>query len=79
MVRLLLICLAGARALPVGPCLVRLKPADAAQPTLTLPARRLREPEGLRLMLLYTAGLEFRPAAILHSARACLEPGPLGE
>ena len=63
-----------ARALPIGPCLLLLQPAKKDQPALTVPARRLREPEGLRLLLLYTAGLEFRPAAMLHSARAWLEP-----
>ena len=62
-----------ARALPVGPCLLMLQPSAKGRPALTVPARRLREPEGLRLLILYTAGLEFRPAAMLHSARAWLD------
>ena len=61
-----------ARALPFGPCLLRLQPAEEGKPPLTVPARRLRKEEAIRLQLLYTAGLEFRPQAILHSARAYL-------
>ena len=62
-----------ARELPTGPCLLLLQPPDKSKPALMMPARRLREPERLRLLLRYTAGLEFRPTAILHSVRAYLE------
>ena len=41
-----------------------------------MPARRMREPESLRLLLLYTAGLDNRPAAVVHSAKAALEGAP---
>ena len=58
---------ARARALPPGPCLLQLQPEDASRPPLTLPARRLREPEALRVLLRFTAGLEFRPKAVVHA------------
>ena len=60
-----------ARKLRVGPCLLLLQPADASAPPLALPARRLRG-DALRLALPHTAGLESRPAAVVHAAKASL-------
>ena len=61
-----------AREMPAGPCLLLLQPADESRPPVPLPARRLRNPEAVRLLVPYTAGLEFRPAAVLHSLRSQL-------
>ena len=61
-----------ARALPPGPCLVRLAKNMGQHEELIVPARRVRSPDGLRLVLPYMAGLEFRPAAVAHSMRTSL-------
>ena len=63
---------ARARALPPGPCLIRLAKNVGQHEDLVVPARRVRSPEGLRLVLPYMAGLEFRPAAVAHSMRTWL-------
>ena len=56
------------RSLPVGPCLLLLEPADRSRAPMALPARRLRG-DKLRLVLPHTAGLEGRPAAVIHAAK----------
>ena len=61
-----------AAALPYGSCLLLLQPLDTTRPALPVPARRVHKPDGLRLVLLHTPGLEFRPLAIVHSLRAAI-------
>ena len=61
-----------AAALPFGSCLLLLQPLDTTRPALPVPARRVHKPDGLRLVLLHTPGLEFRPLAIVHSLRAAI-------
>jgi hypothetical protein len=61
-----------AAALPYGSCLLLLQPLDTTRPALPVPARRVHKPDGLRLVLLHTPGLEFRPLAIVLSLRAAI-------
>lgn len=56
------------RRLPRGPCLLALPVAGAAEPAV-VPARRLASPDAVRLHLPHTAGLEFRPKALVHALR----------
>tara|TARA_B110001452_G_scaffold39420_1_gene30167 strand:- start:1358 stop:2101 length:744 start_codon:yes stop_codon:yes gene_type:complete len=70
---------AAARRLPLGPCFVMLRPAAGTRVdagALVLPARRLGAKDALRLQLLYTAGLEFRPAATADALGTMLLPKP---
>ena len=65
---------AAVQRVPYGPLVLLLEPADSSKPRLAVPARRVRKPvEGLRVHLLHTAGLEFRPKAIMHSMRSHIE------
>jgi hypothetical protein len=61
-----------AAALPYGSCLLLLQPLDTTRQALPVPARRVHKPDGLRLVLLHTPGLEFRPLAIVLSLRAAI-------
>lgn len=66
---------ARALALPPVPVLLLLQPAGDGGGTaaLPVPARRLQSPApALKLLLLHTAGLEYRPNAVLHSLRSAL-------
>jgi tRNA (cytosine34-C5)-methyltransferase len=62
-----------ASKVPFGPLTLILQPADPSKRSLAVPGRMVRKPSrGLRLNLLHTAGLEFRPKAIVHSLKAHL-------
>ena len=50
----------------------------AGAPAVVLPVRRVRAKDALRLQLLYTAGLEYRPAAFADALGAALAPAGKG-
>ena len=68
---------AAARRLRPGACLLSFRAAARSgsgdRHRLIAPARRVQKPEGIRLLLPYMAGLEFRPAAIAHTITASME------
>mmetsp|Transcript_9806 Transcript_9806/g.22638 ORF Transcript_9806/g.22638 Transcript_9806/m.22638 type:complete len:185 (-) Transcript_9806:37-591(-) len=63
-----------ALALPVGPCMLVLAASNGGAPPLVAPARRVRSPAGLRLLLPFVAGLEYRPVAIAKALALQIEP-----